>query len=302
MSTTNDRKTNLVQTSVRAPGSETDSTLPTESRTLAELQRQMDETLASSDVLPLMGALQDYVETERRQNTRRMTVLSVTFILVLMIFLIVPYMLGQQFLARTEVQLATERQSLQQFGNSVESGLKALTDATAELRQSLEAQKEALQAIREDILSSKIKLDLPVSPDVSGGVVAGTPSWTATGRVATLSEPVLLPATNAVNEPVEAPLAGASREVPAVHGSTADAGTTPAGVSTKTEVVPAPVDVNAKPEIAPVPASVSTNQARDRLLQIVGEIDAALAAIQRETAAIAPGFSNNWSTVGSTNR
>ena len=142
MSNTNDTTTNLVHTSSRAPGSEKNSTLPVEKKTLAELQREMDETLASSDFLPLMGALQDHVETERRQNTRRMTILSVTFICVLLIFLIVPYWLGRQFLSRTEVQLATERQSLQQFGRSVESGLKALTDATAELRQSLEARRK----------------------------------------------------------------------------------------------------------------------------------------------------------------
>ena len=291
MNTTYERKEeqadDLVHTRSTSPGTGKSSSLPAEKRTLAELQRQMDETLASNDFLPLMGALQDYIETERRQNTRRLTVLSVTFLITLVVFLIGPYWLGKHFLARTEAQLTAERQSLQQFGDSVESGLRTLNETTAELRQTLETQREALQALREDLISSRIKLDLPAMPDVLGGVTTSAvlPGLTvgigeATGRVESIAAPVMAaptPTPNTIMAVVPAPTAVPVTVVPTV---------VPVVIPTPTTAI-APTGT-----VAAIPQTNNTAQARERLLKIVDEIDAALAAIHRDAATVAPGTSN----------
>jgi len=196
-------------------GAKPDSSLAVKDRKLAQLQRQMDDAVGASEFLPLMGAFQEYIETERRRSVRQMVGLSALFGVILVLFLAGPICLGVVFLRRAETAFSAERQSYREFNGAVQSGLASLTKATVELREALDVQKQLLQGPRREAGFSE---SVPYVPMVTNLSVAAAPA------------PSVAPERHAVEQgkgPGEA-------------------------------------------------------QAQDRLMQVVGEIEATIAAIDRQ--------------------
>ena len=110
---------------------------------LAESARQSDEIVTSASLVPLMGALHEHLEAERRRNARRMGMLGFAFVIILIVAAAYPIYLGRTLLSRMEAAIGEDQRTTQQFTKSVESGLSALTDASVQLRQALEQQANA---------------------------------------------------------------------------------------------------------------------------------------------------------------
>lgn len=110
---------------------------------LAESARQSNEVVTSASLVPLMGALHEHLEAERRRNARRMGMLGFAFVIILIVAAAYPIYLGRSLLTRMEAAIAEDQQATRQFTQSVESGLNALTEASAQLRQALQEQTGA---------------------------------------------------------------------------------------------------------------------------------------------------------------
>jgi hypothetical protein len=122
------------------PPADATSSVAVKEKSIAQLQSQLDEYIDSSELLPLMGTFQEYIEAEKRRNARRFAGLGVAFGAVLLLFVLVPVYFGGKMLRRAEQAFAADRASLIEMRGTVESNLVALASATERLRIALEEQ------------------------------------------------------------------------------------------------------------------------------------------------------------------
>lgn len=132
-----------------APPASTESALQRKPASAPELQRPIPDAVAAAGLVPLMGALHEYLEQERRRNARRMFAMGVAFVVILAIAVAWPVYLGQKFLKRVDESVESGQRSLQTFSQSVQSGMTELGEATAELRRTVESQNAVLKMLAE---------------------------------------------------------------------------------------------------------------------------------------------------------
>lgn len=133
--------------SARPAGGAPESALQLKTPAPSDLQRPIPDAVAAAGLVPLMGALHEYLEQERRRNARRMFAMGMAFVVILAIAVAWPVYLGQKFLKRVDQSVESGQQSLQRFSQSVQTGMSELGQATAELRRTVESQNAVLKML-----------------------------------------------------------------------------------------------------------------------------------------------------------
>ena len=242
-----------------------------EKRHMDELQREMEKAIESPELVPLLGAFQDFIDVERQRNARRTMALSILFCAVLCLFLAGPVYMGRVFLKRTEAAFASERQSFQQFSGTVQTGMASLTKATEELRQTLEAQKHLLLSLQASTSTASV-VQGP-GPGVTNAVAAivSAPAQAPAGKPAGALAPPAAPALQAKPEVLTADLAPVAPMLPA-------AGT---GNPVRTNAVAPAVAAS-----APTGTVENIAALQDQLMKIITEVEATVKSIDSEHATL----------------
>ena len=115
--------------------------------TLVGSARRGDEIITPASLVPLMGALHEYLDAERQRNARRMGMLGLAFVVILIVAAAYPIYLGRVLLTRMEGALGENQRATQRLANSAESGLSAITNVSAELRVAIEQQIAAMRTL-----------------------------------------------------------------------------------------------------------------------------------------------------------
>ena len=243
--------------------------LAVEKRHMGELQREMEKAIESPELVPLLGAFQDFIDMERQRNARRSMALSILFCAVLCLFLAGPVYMGRTFLKRAEAAFASERQSFDQFSGTVQTGMASLTKATEELRQTLEAQKHLLLSLQAS--TSTVSVVQGAGPGVTNAVAA------------TMSPPAQKPAAvKPAGEAVPSAIASAPKTRP--EALTADLAPAEPMLPEAGAAGAARTNVAAAAVAAPVATGTVENIAalQDQLMKIITEVEATVKTIDRE--------------------
>jgi predicted metal-dependent hydrolase len=203
MDATSDREKNLNSGNAGASGPATPVHIKRD--VLAESAIQSNEVVTSASLVPLMGALHEHLEAERRRNARRMGLLGFAFVLILIVAAAYPIYLGRTLLKRMEAAIGEDQRATRQFTRSVESGLGALTEASAQLRQALDHQASASGW-------SNITVELRQAMEQQAAALRMLAAATSTPVVVHVQTPVV----TVTNAPTEALDAAAVPPVPVV--------------------------------------------------------------------------------------
>lgn len=123
--------------------------LPPEIR---KLQSQLDELREMTDLVPVLAGVQEHLEEEKKKHHQRMKGMAGVVGVLLILFLVAPFVLGRALLKQSEAQLEAQREFQTVLVEKLEGALEE-TNAG-----SLNRQAQVIEAYEQELEQEKARM------------------------------------------------------------------------------------------------------------------------------------------------